>query len=160
MASWNEVATAAPELTRRAKELFDAHRHKVMATLRLDGSPRVSGIELDFRDGDVWLGSMPHARKGQDLRRDPRVALHSTSDDPNDDDPGAWPGDAKIGGRAIHVTDPAIIEVFAKDAPPGGFDLFRIDVSELVVTRVGEPPDHLIIEAWTEDGGPKRFERK
>ena len=70
MASWNEIESAAPELAARALAAFDAHRHKVLATLRRDGSPRISGIEASFTDGELWLGMMPSSRKALDLRRD------------------------------------------------------------------------------------------
>jgi hypothetical protein len=82
MASWSEVEAQAPELAARAKRIFEAHVHKTIATLRRDGPPRISGIELEFRDGELWIGSMLRAVKALDLRRDPRFALHSASGDP------------------------------------------------------------------------------
>lgn len=71
MASWREFAASAPELAAGVLRLFDAHKHKTMATIRKDGSPRISGIEATFEDGQLWLGMMPSSRKAQDLRRDP-----------------------------------------------------------------------------------------
>ena len=53
MASWTEFSAAAPELAERVKKRFDAHKHKTMATLRKDGSPRISGTEVEFRDGEL-----------------------------------------------------------------------------------------------------------
>ena len=58
---------------------LDAHTHKTLATLRKDGSPRISGIECWEIDGDLWMGSMARAVKALDLQRDPRYALHSGS---------------------------------------------------------------------------------
>ena len=109
MATWSEIEAAAPELAGRARAAFDAHKHKVLATLRRDGSPRISGIEATIADGELWLGMMPGSRKALDLRRDPRLALHSASVDPPDD-PTAWTGDAKLSGRAVEVDDPALLE--------------------------------------------------
>jgi hypothetical protein len=63
MAAWQEVEQAAPEFARRVRTLFDAHRHKTLATVRADGSPRISGIEAVFEDGELFFGSMPNARK-------------------------------------------------------------------------------------------------
>jgi hypothetical protein len=37
MPSWSEVEAQAPELAARAREFFDAHKHKTLATLRRDG---------------------------------------------------------------------------------------------------------------------------
>jgi hypothetical protein len=138
------------------KARFDVQKHKLIATLRADGSPRLSGVEISFRDGDLWLGMMPGSRKGADLRRDPRLALHTSSPDPEDDDPSGWIGDAKLDGRAIEVTDPEEIARFvdAQEAmPPGAFDLFRVEVDRVTTVRVGDPPDHLVIETWTPDRG-------
>ncbi len=65
-----------PISPRRRRRVLDQHQHKVIATLRRDGSPRVSGNELRFIDGEVWLGMMPGSVKALDLLRDPRVAVH------------------------------------------------------------------------------------
>jgi hypothetical protein len=160
MSSWKELEEREPDLVKLARTFFDAHKHKTMATLRKDGSPRISGTEVEFKDGEVWLGSMPNARKAQDLLRDPRVAIHSGSDDPpTDDQPGDWTGDAKLAGTATEVTDPAIKEPYGEHAPPGPFHLFKVDVTELVVTRLGEPADHLVVDYWTADGGRKSVKR-
>jgi hypothetical protein len=168
MASWDEVAASAPDLAGRARALFDAHRHKVLATLRKDGSPRVSGVEANFSRGDLWLGMMPGSRKALDLRRDPRLALHCATVDPPDD-PAKFEGDAKLAGRAEEITDLARVRAImsaegqaAGEAPPepGSFHLFRVDVTELVLTRVGDPPDHLVIEVWREGEGVRRMQRK
>ena len=113
MANWRGIEEAAPELAARARSAFDAHRHKVLATLRRDGSPRISGIEATFEDGELWLGMMPGSRKALDLRRDPRLALHSASVDPPDD-PTTWSGDAKLAGRAVEVDDPALVRRLAR----------------------------------------------
>jgi hypothetical protein len=158
MAHWHEVSTSAPDFAEAVWALFDAHRHKTLATLRRDGSPRISGIEASFRDGDLWLGMMEGSRKALDLRRDPRLALHSASVDPPDD-PTGWPGDAKIAGRGVEVTDPERIAAFA-DRPEQPFHLFRVDIGEVVCTRVGDPPDHLVIDLWREGCGLRRMQRR
>lgn len=151
MARWDDVAAVEPDFAARVRQVFEARRHKTMATLRKDGSPRISGIETQFADGEVWLGMMPDSVKARDLRRDPRVAVHSASDDPPTDDPGAWGGDAKLAGRAVAAPDPR-----QPDAPP---NRFRVDISEVVLTRIGTPADHLVIESWHEGRGLKRWER-
>ena len=102
MATWREFEAAAPELAARARALFEAQKHLTIATLRRDGSPRISGIECTFEDGDLWFGSMGGAVKALDLRRDPRFALHCGTGDSArwEGDPARWPGDAKLSGRA------------------------------------------------------------
>jgi hypothetical protein len=124
-----------------------------VATLRRDGSPRISGIEAEFRDGEVWLGMMPGSVKALDLGRDPRLAVHSASEDPPEDDPSRWPGDAKLAGLAVEVPH-------AKEDPGQTAHRIRIDIREVVVTRVGEPADHLVIESWHPDRGLRRRIRR
>jgi hypothetical protein len=163
VASWGEVVRAAPGLAESARERFDAHRHKVLATLRSGGAPRASGVEATFAHDDLWLGMMPGSRKGADLRRDPRMALHSSGPDPDEDHPSDWPGDAKISGAAVEVDDPATRARFGAEQsqmPPGTFELFRVDIEEITVIRVGDPPDHLLIETWSEHRGIRRVQRR
>lgn len=164
MARWADIETSEPEFAAAVQAKFDAYRHKVMATIRKDGSPRVSGIELTFSDGDVWFGSMAGARKLADLARDPRLALHCTSDDPPAD-PTLWTGDAKLAGRAVEENDPERLKSMADgstdDDSSGGNEttghLFRVDISEVVLTRVGDPPDHLAIAVWTPARGLRQL---
>jgi nitroimidazol reductase NimA-like FMN-containing flavoprotein (pyridoxamine 5'-phosphate oxidase superfamily) len=146
MASWSEIEEQAPELAARARALFEAHRHKTIATVRADGAPRISGIECVFADGELTFGSMPAARKGADLRRDPRFALHSATYDPPERE-AEWEGDAKVAGRAVLTgTD--------------GADSFRADVTEVVVTRLNDAATLLVVESWTPAGGLRRRERE
>lgn len=146
MTSWSDVELAAPDLAQRVRNLFDAHRHKTIATLRADGSPRISGIEAAFADGELTFGSMPAARKGADLRRDPRFALHSATVDPVDGAEAQWPGEAKIAGRAVLTgTD--------------GADSFRADITEVVLTHLDEQATRLVVAWWTPQRGMQRTER-
>ncbi|HEX5370424.1 MAG TPA: pyridoxamine 5'-phosphate oxidase family protein [Dehalococcoidia bacterium] len=158
MARWQDIVDSEPGFATEVRSRFDAHKHKTMATLRADGSPRISGIEVTFSDGDIWIGSMAGARKAADLRRDPRLALHCASEDPPED-PTAWTGDAKLSGRAELIDDPQRLASMGGDGDGSG-DLFRIDVTEAVLTRVGTPPDHLVIETWVKGRGLSRVERR
>jgi hypothetical protein len=155
VASWREIQDEAPELAARARGFFDANKHKTLATLRRDGSPRVSGIEADFADGEVWLGSMWRAVKALDLRRDPRFALHSASADPDE----GWEGDAKLAGRAIEIKDPELKGTRGGGAGGRDYHLFRADVAELVVIGLTEERDKLVIESWHSGRGLSRVER-
>lgn len=152
MASWSEVEAQAPDLARAARGFLDARKHKVLGTVRRDGSPRLSGSEADFADGELWFGSMWQARKALDLQRDPRFALHSGSEDP----PG-WKGDAKVAGRVEEVSDPATVErvlaAIGWDGVPRPMHLFRADIQEVSVVRLGDPADNLVVEHWREGAG-------
>jgi hypothetical protein len=151
MPSWSEIAFEEPDLARIARGYFDAHTHKLLATLRRDGSPRISGIEATFADGELWLGMMPRSVKALDLLRDPRFALHSGSDDP----PG-WTGDAKVAGRAEEVTDDRRSLVVGDDSEA---HVFRCELEELVVVRLSETRDRLVIESWHPGRGIEHRER-
>ncbi|MEE6179608.1 pyridoxamine 5'-phosphate oxidase family protein [Mycobacterium sp. 050134] len=150
MVMWRDVEEAAPEFAGRVRALFDAHRHKTIATLRADGSPRISGIETVFDDGVLAFGSMSNARKGEDLRRDPRFALHSATVDPVEGSEAEWPGEAKISGRVI---------VSGSTGDESDGDSFHADIAEVVHTRLNEEATMLVIEWWTPVRGLQRIER-
>jgi hypothetical protein len=155
MPSWSDFESAAPELAAYVRERLDAHRHKTIATLRADGSPRISGTETILAEGELWIGSMWEARKARDLQRDARYALHSGSDEPDD-----WAGDAKLAGVAEEVTDPERIQaVVAGNAPPGPMHLFRLDVAEVSTVRLSEDRKALVIDVWTPAGGVRTLSR-
>ncbi|MEJ2889280.1 pyridoxamine 5'-phosphate oxidase family protein [Actinomycetospora aeridis] len=151
MTSWQDVEKAAPEFAGRVRALFEAHKHKTLATLRADGSPRISGIETEFTDGELTFGSMSAARKGADLRRDPRFALHSATVDPVEGAEAQWPGEAKIAGRAVAAG--AVTE------GPGG-DLFHADITEVVHTHLNAQATLLVVEWWTPARGLRTVERE
>ena len=159
MAAWNDVSLVAPAFAAAVQTLFDAHEHKTMATLRKDGSPRISGIEADFVDGELWLGAMWQSRKRLTCGATPASPSPSTADASK-----AWRGDAKIAGRAEEVVDPerkrAVQSASGGEAPSEPFHLFRADVTKVVLVRVGEPPDHLVVESWHEGRGLRRVERR
>jgi hypothetical protein len=165
MARWIEFEAAAPEIASRAKELFLANKHLTIATLRRDGSPRISGIEAMFIEGDLWFGSMPRAVKALDLQRDPRYALHCGTGDSSqwEKNPGGWQGDAKLSGR-VEELEPGErrAAVFAAAGYPDGGEshLFRADIDEVVTVRLGgNPPSHMIIDSWHEGQEPKQIKR-
>ena len=150
MATWREFEAAAPELAARARALFEAQKHLTIATLRRDGSPRISGIECTFEDGDLWFGSMGGAVKALDLRRDPRFALHCGTGDSArwEGDPARWQGDAKLSGRAEETSG------------EGESHRFRAEIEEVVTVRLGgDPVDHLLIDVWREGEAVRQFRR-
>jgi len=150
MASWNDVEREEPDFAARVRRLLDARKHKTIATLRADGSPRISGIEVEITDGEMTFGSMPGARKGADLQRDPRFALHGPTVDPPPDDPSGWPGEAKVAGRAVLVGD--------LEGETAG-QLFRAELDEVVVTSLNQAGDRLLIEIWVPGSPIRRVER-
>jgi len=148
VARWAEFESIEPEFASRVRVLLTVRKHLTMATLRRDGSPRISGTEIDFNDGDLSIGSMPGAVKARDLRRDPRVAIHGPTEDPPVGHPEAWPGEAKISGQAVEV------------ASEESGDRFLIDVQQVVITRLNEAGNRLVIESWNATRGYWVVERE
>jgi Pyridoxamine 5'-phosphate oxidase len=159
MAAWKDVEQAEPEFAARVRRLFDAGRHKTIATLRADGSPRISGIECEFADGELRFGSMPAARKGADLRRDPRFALHGPTFHPQEGNEAEWPGEAKIAGRAVLAGPIGEGPAAAGGQTNTDGDLFHADISEVVLTRLNPEATLLVIESWTPQRGLRVVER-
>jgi hypothetical protein len=166
MTSWTDLHAAEPELAARARAILTSTTNCVLATLRADGSPRASGIDPFFVDGELHLGSMPGARKADDLARDPRLALHAVpwesrrlregAEDPGD-------ADAKITGRAVEIPhDEAVAMMtayFAErgiDAPADG-NLYRIDLDSVAVISVVD--DQLVVDSWTAERGRSTVRR-
>lgn len=143
MASWAEFEAAEPRFAARVRRLLTVRKHLTMATLRRDGSPRISGTEVQLADGELRIGSMPGAVKALDLRRDPRIAIHGPTTDPPKG--RRWRGEAKIAGRAIEL--PSTDEAHA----------FRIDLDEAVITSVED--GRLVVESWRPERGYRRIER-
>ena len=155
MPSWSDFETAAPELAAAVKRRLDAHTHQTLATVRRNGAPRISGTESRIVDGELWIGSMWDARKARDLRRDPRFALHSGSDDP----PG-WDGDAKLAGVAEEITDPERVrEINGEAAANGPSHLFRLDLREVSTVGLNAERTKLVIRVWTPERDVRTIER-
>ncbi|MGD9705614.1 MAG: pyridoxamine 5'-phosphate oxidase family protein [Acidimicrobiia bacterium] len=155
MPAWSVLEQAEPDFAVRVRRLFDAGRHKTIATVRADGSPRISGIECEFVDGDLRFGSMTGARKGADLERDPRFALHGPTFHPEEGKEREWPGEAKVAGRAIPA-GPVIAEE-ASEQPDG--KMFVADITEVVITRLNAEATRLVVESWTPERGLRQVER-
>jgi hypothetical protein len=143
MTSWKDVTAEVPDLAARAEALFRIRKHMTLATLRIDGSPRISGTEVQFVDGELVVGMSPESRKALDLRRDPRLALHCPTEDAPDEHQSTWPGDAKVAGVAV-----------ARDETT-----FAIDITELVLTKIADTEDCLLIESWHPGRGRSTYRR-
>ncbi|GAA2229775.1 MULTISPECIES: pyridoxamine 5'-phosphate oxidase family protein [Kitasatospora] len=150
MATWKQFEEEAGELAAVVKSRLEAARTYILATPRKDGSPRVSGTEVDFKGPDLSFGSMLNAVKARDLRRDDRCAIHAH---PSDD------GDAKVKGGAVEVTDRGDKAGYATGGePPGDFHAFRLDLQEAVTTTVED--GELVIRLWRPGRPVEVFRRR
>jgi len=145
---WADVRRETPDLAAVVQAVFSSGTNKTMATVRSDGSPRISGTELELGE-DVTLGMMPGSMKLRDVLRDPRVAIHSPTVEPPAD-LAQWVGDAKLAGRLVAIPRPP-------DGLPGAY--FALDVTEVVHTRVDASAEQLVVTAWHEGRGTSQVSR-
>lgn len=140
-APWDEFARQEPDFATYVTSRIEEHGLALLATLDAGGAPRISGIEPIFAGGQLWLAMMPRSRKGADLRRDGRFALHNATIDKD-----VTQGDVKINGVARLLTDGER----AKGPDVGEqADLFEIVLTRVSSIRVGS--GHLVIEHWRPD---------
>lgn len=120
MATWDDFAAVAPHISTIFIRRHAAARNLCMlATLRADGSPRISPMEPRVFEGELVLAGMPGTTKFRDLDRDPRLCLHTATVDTEVSD-----GDAKLWGTARDIRDEAMHQRFAEDLfNDTGFDL-------------------------------------
>ncbi len=153
-ATWGEVEAQAPDLAAAVRDRFETHRHHLLATLRADGSPRLSGTEVEFLDDEVRVGMMPGSRKLDDVRRDNRVEIHSAPLDVEMTAP-----DVKLHGVLVELgpIDPEDMDPSAADAssPPPSDDPagWRFAVRLSSVSTVAVQGEELVISVWRPGAG-------
>ena len=162
MTSWGELAESEPEFMAAVTVRFDAHLHKFLATVRKDGSPRLSGIETSVRDGELWLaGHAPRTQvPGPAPRPPPRAALRLRRRRPR---PTRRSGSATRSSPASprrSPTPPRWPPTRARRSTcrPGDFELFRVDIRDAVLVRMGDPADHIVVTHWARRDGPDPHE--
>jgi hypothetical protein len=154
--TWADFEREAPELAGAVHRRLTATLHSILGTLRADGAPRLTGLEVHFGEGELWLAMMPDSRKADDLRRDPRFALHSAPDVELVD------GDAKVSGRAVPVTDEDTIARFVarlpQALPESGMALFRTELTDGSLARVDD--GFMVIDIWHPGEPPRQIRRQ
>jgi hypothetical protein len=74
---WSEFERGQSRMARLGREHLITPGVVLVATIRRDGTPRVSPVEPFLLDGDLWLSMMWQSSKARDLLRDPRILVHS-----------------------------------------------------------------------------------
>lgn len=154
--TWADFEQSEPGLASSVRDRFESHRHAVMATLRRDGSPRLSGMETPIRDGHLWLAMDPISQIATDVRRDHRFSVHSALDEED-----LSRGDARIEGRIM----PALaneVDLFITGHrfpidDPSTMALFTADITQVVLVRVEDRS--LLVISWTPGGGLRTTHR-
>jgi len=154
---WDAFAAACPEIASRAEERFRADELAMLGTVRADGSPRISPCEVDLVDGRLCFGMMWQSHKALDLRRDPRLAVHSVPHGRMNPE-----GDIKLTGRGVEELDLAFRERYREtlrariDWAPSEphFHLFSLDVETAAFLEFGEGTSYAL--TWNEAEGLRR----
>lgn len=140
---WADFETQNPEFGSLVRDKLLSPGLVMVATIRGDGTPRVSPVNPHLWDGDFCLSLAAMTRKASDVRRDPRVLVHNMVTRPD----GAE-GELKLRATARPETDPGKLDGFAADVkartgwapPPGTFSLFRLDIDDVTfIDREDKP---------------------
>jgi hypothetical protein len=157
MVGWGGLEAAAPELARLGRERLEQARVAMLATLRRDGSPRISPVEPFWTDGHLLLGSMSWSEKTRDLMRDPRCVLHSAVTGPDSGE-----GELKLYGRAVEadaeVRD-ACSEGWWRERPAGAAVVFSLLVERAVFISWDLGHGQMTVRRWSADRGASETTR-
>jgi Pyridoxamine 5'-phosphate oxidase len=148
---WSEMETSQPRLAGLGRRRLLEPGVLLVATIRGDGTPRISPVEPFVLDGILWLSMLWQSRKAADLMRDPRILVHSvvTGRDGGE-------GEFKIRGTARSERDPAVQRRYADSvsgslgwAPePGKFHLFAVSIEEVTFIRYDDATGDQHVAMW------------
>ncbi|MFZ4516349.1 MAG: pyridoxamine 5'-phosphate oxidase family protein [Acidimicrobiia bacterium] len=151
MVSWSTFHELVPEFGTTVAARCAARRHCTLATLRPDGSPRLSGTELTLHDGELCIGIQAGAARIGDITHDARTAVHVVGTDPDPAAANLWPGDVRIEGRAVQVPDAFRDAWCAAQSgliPSEPFPMYRIDIEGVVWVHLSEDGTELLVDSW------------
>jgi hypothetical protein len=114
MSTYAEFEAAAPTIATPIRQRLEEAGLTFLATIRRDGSPRISPVEVEFIDGHLYFGSMPGAQKAHDIARDARCSLITPIVDKKD-----MRGEGKLFAQARLVTDLAESERVLRTSAEG-----------------------------------------
>jgi hypothetical protein len=161
VASFDDLQSAAPHIARAIRERIESTGLMLLGTVRADGSPRVSPVEVVLSDGRLRLGMMPGSRKAVDVARDPRVALLTPVADKDD-----LGGVGKLFGVLRPLDDPDEVAALFAAAVEGtdyevadleGSPAFEVDISAAAWQRVDG--DSFVTASWSATGGLRQRRR-
>jgi hypothetical protein len=145
--TWRELADAVPAIAGPGRERLEAARVALLATLRPDGSPRISPIEPYLTDEHLLLGAMSWSAKAADLRRDPRCALHSVVADRDSGE-----GELKLFGRVVvAVSDvrDACSAAWWQGRPPELATVFTLQIEEAAYIDWDIEGGTMVVRRWS-----------
>jgi hypothetical protein len=149
--NWSELAQAQPRLAGLGQERLFERGVVLVATIRRDGTPRISPVEPFLLDDVLWLSMLEGSRKAADLLRYPRILVHSviTSRDGGE-------GEFKIRGTARAENDRnvqrryagAVAAALGWDPEPGRFHLFAVDIGQVTFIRYDDATGDQYVALW------------
>jgi hypothetical protein len=143
---WAKVWAEATELAEMVSRRLAAHRHHVLATHRVDGSIRLSGIEVWQLAGALQIGMVAGSRKAEDVGRDPRFALHSQPED-------RFMGpDIKLWGDLVALDGDRLAEFRSTVGPPEPFVAYEMRLVGVASTMLAASGAELEVRSWTVPG--------
>jgi pyridoxamine 5'-phosphate oxidase-like protein len=146
------------DLEQRQPRLGDVARARLLepgvvlvATIRRDGSPRLSPVEPWVMDGELWLSMLWGSWKARDLQRDSRILVHSVVNTRDGGD-----GELKLRGRAEPTDEPGVLARYAQEVHealgwtpvPGRFHLFRVDIESVAFLRYDDATGDQFTASW------------
>lgn len=147
MINWSQFIAAIPELAAFGQQRLES-RIAYLATIRLDGSPRVHPVSPLIANDHVFVYMEPTSPKVFDLRRDARYAMHCGVEDNR-----GGQGEFFIKGEAQEVGEPEVKAKAFEQAELQGYNpqeryvLFELRIDEAMGTVY-------------EEGDPKRIRWK
>jgi Pyridoxamine 5'-phosphate oxidase len=145
------MVRAQPRLAGLGRQRLLERGVVLVATIRLDGTPRISPVEPFVLDGILWLSMLWNSRKAADLLRDPRILVHSviTSRDGGE-------GEFKVRGTARAEHDEGMQRRYASavaaalgwNPEPGRFHLFAVDIEQVTFVRYDDATGDQHVVMW------------
>ncbi|HEY5990888.1 MAG TPA: pyridoxamine 5'-phosphate oxidase family protein [Streptosporangiaceae bacterium] len=148
---WSDIEHTQPRLAGLGQARLIGPGVVLVATIRQDGTPRLSPVEPFVLDGDLWLSMMWQSTKARDLLRDPRILVHSVITNREGTE-----GEFKIRGTARAENDPAVQRRYADkvasslgwNPEPGRFHLFAVDISGVTVISYDPATGNQHVAMW------------
>jgi len=149
--NWSDIEQAQPRLAALGRKRLIDPGVVLVATIRRDGTARLSPVEPLLMDGDLWLSMLWQSAKARDLLRDPRVLVHSIVTSRDGD-----LGEFKVRGTARAEEDPAVQHRYAGavassldwSPQPGRFHLFAVSIGQVTFIRYDTPTGDQHVTMW------------
>ncbi len=148
---WADLERHQPRLEEVARRRLLEPGVVLVATVRRDGTPRLSPVEPWLMGGELWLSMLWGSLKAHDLQRDPRILVHSIVTGREGGE-----GELKVRGLAVPEEDAEVQERYAADVTrhlgwspvPGRFHLFRVDLESVAFVRYDHPTGDQFTAIW------------